>query len=128
MKIETVTLKLTSTIAIGGQVIKPPSLVEVTRSEAKNLLRRGKAILATIEDVEAIEVDGTPMAKSNTKEPPLHPDIALFQQDRDEQAGEGAEAETHIVAAEAADVAAPDAKPAEKKQAKRSGRRNQGAK
>jgi len=46
----TVILALTSAIAIAGEVLKPgtrdkPTLIEVTTEEAKDLLRRGKAVL-----------------------------------------------------------------------------------
>lgn len=41
----TYVLKLTSAIAVDGEVMKAGSLVEVTEIEAKNLLSRGKAEL-----------------------------------------------------------------------------------
>jgi hypothetical protein len=48
--VTTVILALTSAIAIAGEVLKPgtrdkPTLIEVTTEEAKDLLRRGKAVL-----------------------------------------------------------------------------------
>lgn len=43
-------LKLTSAVAIDGQISRAGSLIEVSEAEAKNLLHRGKAVLATIED------------------------------------------------------------------------------
>jgi hypothetical protein len=43
-------LKLTSAIAIDGQIHKAGALVEVSEAEAKNFLHRGKAVLATAED------------------------------------------------------------------------------
>jgi len=55
MSKESVFLKLTSAIAIDGAVVRAGSLVEVTQTEAKNLLHRGKAVLAT-------ERDGAPVA------------------------------------------------------------------
>ncbi|MGX5834778.1 hypothetical protein ACWIJ6_11665 [Aeromonas piscicola] len=83
-------LKLTSAIAIDGQIHKPGSLVEVSEAEAKNFLHRGKAVLATAEDgveqgehaeyeeieisklskIELLEVakrDGIPVADGMTK-------------------------------------------------------------
>lgn len=83
-------LKLTSAIAIDGQIHKAGSLVEVSEAEAKNFLDRGKAVLATSEDgveqedhaeyveielsklskVELLEVakrDGIPIADGMTK-------------------------------------------------------------
>lgn len=43
-------LKLTSAIAVDGSIVKAGSLVELSEAEAKNLLSRGKAILATADD------------------------------------------------------------------------------
>lgn len=43
-------LKLTSAIAVDGAICKAGSLVELSELEAKNLLARGKGVLATIED------------------------------------------------------------------------------
>lgn len=42
---KSIVLKLTSAIVIDGEVIKAGSLVEVSESEAKNLLHRGKAVI-----------------------------------------------------------------------------------
>lgn len=47
-------LKLTSAIGIDGNVCRAGSIVEVSELEAKNLLSRGKAVLAT-------EADGVPV-------------------------------------------------------------------
>jgi ribosomal protein L9 len=52
-----VTLKLTSAIALDGKIFRPGTLVEVTDNEAKNLLQRGKAVLATEADMPADESD-----------------------------------------------------------------------
>lgn len=51
----TIFLKVTSAVGVDGQVVpasKPgkPSIIEVSELEAKNLLQRGKAVLATVED------------------------------------------------------------------------------
>lgn len=54
---ESVFLKITSAVAIDGQIARKDSIVEVTESEARNLLGRGKAVLAT-------EADGAPAAES----------------------------------------------------------------
>lgn len=43
-------LKLTSAIVVDGGIVKAGSLVELSTAEAKNLLSRGKAVLATAED------------------------------------------------------------------------------
>jgi hypothetical protein len=54
--LETVILKVTSAIVVGGEVMRAGDLVEVTRSEAKDLLHRGKAELATEADApKAVE-------------------------------------------------------------------------
>lgn len=64
----TIFLKLTSAIAVDGQIIpasKPgkPSIVEVSELEAKNLLARGKGVLATEEDgAPARDDDDDPLA------------------------------------------------------------------
>lgn len=47
---QSIFLVLTSAIALAGTICKAGSLVEVTELEAKNLLHRGKARLATAED------------------------------------------------------------------------------
>lgn len=65
----TVTLKLTAAIVVAGQVLRPGSLVEVTESEAKDLLRRGKAVVATAAD--GVEVD----AASDAGDATLNPEI-----------------------------------------------------
>lgn len=44
---KSVVLKLTGAIALDGQIARAGSLVEMSESEAKDLLRRGKAELAT---------------------------------------------------------------------------------
>jgi len=74
---KTVHLKLTSAIAVGGHVIKPPSIVEVTEGEAKDLLHRGKAVLATEEDA-----DEPIVARTLTDLSEEHPDVADFNDDQ----------------------------------------------
>lgn len=62
-------LKLTSAVAIDGAISKAGSLVELSELEAKNLLARGKGVLATAED--GLDLDdeqaepGTDLAKLN---------------------------------------------------------------
>ena len=48
--VEKVFLKLTSAIAVNCLSLKAGHIVEMVEHEAKDLLRRGKAVLATIED------------------------------------------------------------------------------
>ena len=62
-----VAVKVTSAFMVGGEIARPGEIVEVTNSEAKDLLHRGMAVLATAEDepaileveaeVEAVETD-----------------------------------------------------------------------
>ena len=64
---EMVAVKVTSAFMVGGEIARPGEIVEVTNSEAKDLLHRGMAVLATAEDepaileveaeVEAVETD-----------------------------------------------------------------------
>lgn len=46
-EIETVFLKVSSAFLVGGQLAKAGEVVEVTKAEAKDLLARGKAVVAT---------------------------------------------------------------------------------
>lgn len=48
-----VTLRMTAAVVIDGQIVKAKQLVEMVESEAKDLLRRGKAELHAV--VDAIE-------------------------------------------------------------------------
>lgn len=65
-----ITLKLTAAIIIGGVLCRPGALVEVTESEAKDLLRRGKAEVATAAD------QGSPLAAvTNGEDGALHPEV-----------------------------------------------------
>jgi hypothetical protein len=62
-RVEKVFLKLTSAIAVGGDILRAGHIIEMVEHEAKDLLRRGKAVLATLADhphaqapvVEAVE-------------------------------------------------------------------------
>lgn len=99
----TVLLKVTSAFVMAGEIVaparkgKPPTLAEATKSEAKDLLRRGKAVLATDEDVKAAGL----VVSSGTQDAPLHPVIEAHQQDREEQEAERqAEAEAASAASE----------------------------
>lgn len=47
---ESITLKVTSAFLVGGEIARPGELVEVSTSEAKDLLSRGKAVPATEDD------------------------------------------------------------------------------
>jgi hypothetical protein len=56
-KTETFVLKLTSAIVMDGEIITKDNLVEVTEREAKNLLARGKAVLADDKESKAATAD-----------------------------------------------------------------------
>lgn len=58
---DTVFMKLTGAIVVGGHVVGPPAIVEVSAAEAANLARRGKAVAATEGD--------TPTVLAATREP-----------------------------------------------------------
>lgn len=47
---KTVFLKVSSAFLVGGQLAKAGEIVEVTSTEAKDLLARGKATVATVAD------------------------------------------------------------------------------
>lgn len=46
----TVKMKLVGAIVVGGEVVRPPAIVEVSEAEAVNLAHRGKAVPATEND------------------------------------------------------------------------------
>lgn len=91
-KPESYLLKLTQAIVMDGAIVRPGRLVEVTEAEAKNLLARGKAELAT-EDKPADDDDADAAARAKA----------------DADAAEAAER------AKAAEAAAPTNKPAARK-------------
>lgn len=50
---KTVVVELTSAVAFDGKVSKAGELLEVTEKEARNLLRRGKAVLSDEQPAES---------------------------------------------------------------------------
>lgn len=62
-------LKLTHCLAIAGEVCNPGTIVEVLEHEAKDLLGRGKAALATEDDVKNADAGG----EGATQQPPAQP-------------------------------------------------------
>lgn len=62
-------LKLTSAIVVDGGIVKAGQLVELSGPEAKNLLSRGKAVLATADDGyhgdDEDETSGVDLSKLN---------------------------------------------------------------
>jgi hypothetical protein len=51
-------LKLTACLGIAGEICKPGTIVELLEHEAKDLLSRGKAKLATEDDVKNADAGG----------------------------------------------------------------------
>lgn len=93
-------LKLTSAIAFGGVISKAGDLVEVSENEAKNLLHRGKAVLATAEDgVEQPEDGGEDLSKLNKDR------LLLLAKERGVEIGSGATKPQIIEAIQAAAAA-----------------------
>ena len=83
---EAVTLKVTSAFLVGGKVARTGELVEVTMTEAKDLLARGKATLAVGKPTVAIHYtdevhvpsavasdDEAPAAEAEAEEVPAEP-------------------------------------------------------
>ena len=70
---ETVMLKVTSAFFIGGKMARPGDVVEVTTSDARDLLNRGKARLAEVA-AAAPEADESTEAR-----------VGLVETDADEQ-------------------------------------------
>lgn len=58
-------IKLTSAIGIGGLIYRAGSIVEVSDDAAKNLLHRGKGVLATAEDEGSGEEEQLDLSKLN---------------------------------------------------------------
>lgn len=56
--VKTAILKLTAAIVIDGTIVRAGTLVEMAEGEAKDLLRRGKAELATERDNPTLRTDG----------------------------------------------------------------------
>ena len=99
---KTVFLKVSSAFLVGGQLAKAGEIVEVTGTEAKDLLARGKATVATVADA--------PVDQEQEQE--QHQD-EVQQPDGDA----AAEAPVEAVAEVAAEVAAEEPAAAEEKPA-----------
>lgn len=63
---KTYKLKITSAVAIAGHIAKPGEIVDLVGAEARDLLARGKAELATEDDV-APPADDKPAPKGKAK-------------------------------------------------------------
>lgn len=64
--IDSVHLKVTSAFVVGGEIARKGEIVEVSVTEAKSLLARGKAVLAT--EADAPKVAKNPLAVGATKQ------------------------------------------------------------
>lgn len=92
-------LKLTRPIMMGGRVRPIDTIIEVSVAEARDLIRRDRAVPHVLgDDEDAIASDAT--------DAPLHPAIQAHEDDRVEQAAERA-----AEAAGAAEEAAPPRRP-----------------
>ena len=61
-----VKIKITSAVAIGGEIKRPGAVVTVAEELAKNLLHRGRAEVATGDaDDASVEVDGGAKVKAD---------------------------------------------------------------
>lgn len=82
---KTVILKLACAIALAGEIVPRGSLVEVTQGEARDLLRRGKAVVHNA-DPES----GDKVIASGGTDPGLHPDLADYNADQAQKNAEAA--------------------------------------
>lgn len=62
---KSVFLKVSSAFLVGGQIAKTGEIVEVTEAEAKDLLQRGKATLATANDAPEQTADEAEQAATD---------------------------------------------------------------
>lgn len=71
----TITIKVTSAFCVRGDIAMPGTLVEVAVDEAKDLLHRGKAELATEDDAPKVAprplAVGETVADDETEDAPL---------------------------------------------------------
>lgn len=86
-------LIITSAVAIGGQIKGPKSYVEADEKLAKNLLHRGRARLATEEEIAA-HSDGKPAGEDAKPTKPAKAAKSSKAKDeaKDEAAADGDEA------------------------------------
>ncbi|CAN7353252.1 hypothetical protein LJR143_001866 [Pseudoxanthomonas sp. LjRoot143] len=63
-------VRMTGTVAIGGEVRRPGVIVEASLNEANDLIRRGKAVPATEAEVESAET----IVATGTIDQPAGPD------------------------------------------------------
>lgn len=63
-------LVLTAAVVIGGEIAKRGSVVEVTNAEARDMLHRKKARIATAEDGVEVDDQGQAQEAQEVKEKP----------------------------------------------------------
>ena len=66
---KTVFLKVSSAFLVGGQLAKAGEIVEVTGTEAKDLLARGKATVATVADAPVDQEQEQEQAQDEAQQP-----------------------------------------------------------
>ena len=97
-------LKVVSAIVVAGDIVSRDEFVEVSASEGKDLLRRGKCVEPTAAELTALSDSQTAIARSGTEDAPENPDIAAFNEGSAEAA---ADAAPGTPAAPAPETAAP---------------------
>lgn len=78
-------LVLTSAVAINGAIHNAGSVIEVSEAEAKNILARGKARLATADDDVPPAADPPAEAEPPTETDPPADEPAVDEPDADEE-------------------------------------------
>lgn len=56
-KAKQIELEIVSAIVLDGQIVSPGAVIKANDREARNLLQRGKAVLATADDADETEGD-----------------------------------------------------------------------
>lgn len=65
---ESIFLKVTSALWVGGVIARPGEIIEVSYAEAKDLLQRGKVVLANAEDAPKVAPKPGPISLGETDE------------------------------------------------------------
>lgn len=84
---QSVFLKLVSAIVIGGEVVSPPAIIEVSASEAADFVRRGKAVPATAADGLAPDPQRSVVDGESTAAAPIAPAVAAALAETDKVDG-----------------------------------------
>lgn len=115
---KSVFLKVTSAFMLGGAMAKAGEVVEVTNTEAKDLLSRGKAVLAVLDPAD--QLDEAVEVPAGEQVPEQAPEQPATEQAPKQPAAETPAPEAETKPAEAETKAAetetqPDAEPAKGK-------------